>query len=259
MSNNGLQLKGLSVPPTSANPKGLGKKVDRAAASGNAEAIRKAAGDLEAVFLGMVFSEMAKTVDTQGGIMPQSPGREMFEGWFRTEVAKQFAEQGGTGLADTIARSLGAPPKNGKIHAAPRVYREASRSGHSHGLPPVVGRVTSTFGHRHHPVTGRESFHSGVDIAVPTGTPVRAPFVGKVTAVDRDPLMGLRVTVEHPNGLRSVFGHNSEAQVQVGQRVKAGETIALSGNTGRTTGPHLHFSLYRGKEAVDPAQYVRLK
>ena len=209
----------------------------------------------------MVFSEMAKTVDSEGGIMPRSPGREMFEGWFRTEVAKQWAHKGGAGLGETIARSLGAPTKAPQVapQAVPGVPPAYRRAAEAFGVPPAQGRISSEYGHRHHPVTGQHSFHSGVDIAVPVGSAVRSPFVGKVTEVKEDPHLGLAVVVEHPDGLRSVFGHNSQAQVKVGQTVKAGEIIALSGNTGRTTGPHVHFSLYRNGRPVDPAQFVRLR
>ncbi len=248
--------------------------------------LKKVARELEGVFLGMMFQEMAKTTDDEGGIFPKSPGRQMYEEWFRAEVSKNFAASGGVGLGDMITRQMEqrsaprvplAPSLHSKSALRPPQTRVPSQvptakaaikpPKNVHGKPPAAARrtilpadgpVTSHFGHRTHPVTGKASFHSGVDIAVPVGSPVRTPYSGTVKRVDTDPLMGVRVVVEHRGGFRSVYGHNSEVLVRPGQQVRAGEQIARSGNTGRSTGPHLHFSLYRGNKAVNPHHWLKL-
>lgn len=118
--------------------------------------------------------------------------------------------------------------------------------------------MTSGYGPRVHPVTGREEVHAGVDLAVPIGTPVRAPYAGRVTKVERDPHLGLHVVVEHRGGYSSLYAHLSDTDLSVGQRVDAAATLGSSGRSGRTTGPHLHFALYRHGEPVDPARWIRL-
>ena len=206
------------------------------------EALRRTARELEGVFLGMMFEEMSKSVPTdESGLFPDGPGKQMFEQWFRTEVAKQWAEGGGVGLGNVIAGAL----------------TERGATG-GRAIAPVRGDVTSGYGARTHPVTGESDFHHGVDIGVPTGTEVKSPFAGEVVRVDDHPHLGLRVEVEHAGGFRSVFAHLSGASVEVGGRVEAGQVLARSGSSGRATGPHLHYSLSRMGRPVDPSDYVEL-
>lgn len=112
-------------------------------------------------------------------------------------------------------------------------------------INPVCGTVTSHFGRRNAPVAGASTNHNGVDISVKTGTNVRAPWGGTVTTAKNDTTYGggLTVVVSHPNGYTTGYCHLSQFCVGVGDKVKAGSVIALSGNTGRTSGPHLHFTL----------------
>lgn len=113
-------------------------------------------------------------------------------------------------------------------------------------------RITSRVGWRKHPVLKYRKFHAGTDYGVPTGTPVRAAQDGVVESVTRKGAGGLAVKIKHSNGYTSVYMHLSKFKVKKGQKVKKGDIIALSGNTGRSTGPHLHFGLYKKGEAIDP-------
>ena len=124
-------------------------------------------------------------------------------------------------------------------------------------INPVSGRVTSRFGYRPHPVTGKaSSYHNGVDIAVPLGTAIIAPADGTVTTVNSTAAGGLQVIITHTNGWRTGYAHLSSQLVRQGQTVRQGETIALSGNTGQTTGPHLHFTLTDPSgNKTDPEKY----
>jgi flagellar protein FlgJ len=250
-----------------ARAEAQGKKQDGAG-------LVRTARELEGVFLGMVFEAMAEGVGQDDSLFPATPGRDMFQSWFRTEVAKQWANGGGTGLGDTIARSLaknagvelpaggpisldalsprapaaplGPPPRaeaaagasrsKPAIGLAPPLPGPPSAPASAPGRLPVDGPITSHFGGRTHPVTHRHDFHNGIDLAVPVGTPVRVPFDGTVVEVERHPNLGLKVVVEHKGGFRSLYGHNSAIEVRVGQPVAAGEVIARSGNTGRSTG-----------------------
>jgi len=119
---------------------------------------------------------------------------------------------------------------------------------------PVEGELTSGFGWRRDPFTGQRAWHGGVDIAAPEGTPVRASRDGTVVFSGRKGGYGNLVVVEHPGGMRTFYGHNRANSVTEGQSVKAGQVLAEVGQTGRATGPHLHFEVRVGEEAVDPAK-----
>lgn len=109
--------------------------------------------------------------------------------------------------------------------------------------PPVRGAVSSGFGPRRAPTPGASEDHNGIDYAVPEGTPVAAVAPGRVVAVASDGASGKFIRVEHPNGMVSGYAHLSTQDVAVGDEVRPGQVIGKSGNTGRSTGPHLHFTL----------------
>jgi murein DD-endopeptidase MepM/ murein hydrolase activator NlpD len=108
---------------------------------------------------------------------------------------------------------------------------------------PVDGILTSGFGWRVHPITGQRRFHAGVDLAVPTGTPVRAAAHGVVTAAGWRGGYGLAVVIDHGAGLTTLYAHLSEIGVPPGAHVTAGQVIGAVGSTGASTGPHLHFEV----------------
>ncbi len=114
-------------------------------------------------------------------------------------------------------------------------------------------RLSSSFNpRRKHPVTGRISPHRGTDFAMPIGTPVQAPADGRVEKVGNHPAAGRYIVVRHDNGYRTRYLHLSRPLVSRGDRVEMGERIALSGNTGRSTGPHLHYEVLVNNSQVDP-------
>lgn len=118
---------------------------------------------------------------------------------------------------------------------------------------PVAGPVTSPFGWRIHPITHRRSFHDGIDFAAACGTVVHAAAPGSVSRASRVPAYGLRVEVRHTDGTVSSYSHLSATLVRVGQAVGTGDVVGAVGSTGLSTGCHLHFSVYRGDEAIDPS------
>ena len=99
--------------------------------------------------------------------------------------------------------------------------------------------------------------HSGLDIAIPVGTPIRATGGGIVSRAGQDPEYGLFVMLEHEGGYRSMYGHASRVVVEVGDTVAAGTVIALSGSTGRSTAPHLHFEILHEGRSIDPLSLVQ--
>ena len=117
--------------------------------------------------------------------------------------------------------------------------------------------VTSEFGNRRDPFTGERKGHSGMDLAVPTGTSVRAALPGTVTvSTYNQGGYGYYVMIDHGSGLSTLYGHNSQLLARVGQTVEAGDVIALSGSTGRSTGPHLHFEVRINGERTNPRSYL---
>lgn len=122
---------------------------------------------------------------------------------------------------------------------------------------PVNGRISSPFGLRAHPVTGIVGGHNGIDIAAPVGTPVKAPMRGTVLSIFTTDSGGLSMIVQHPNGYRTGYAHLSRTIAQMGEEVLQGEVIAEVGNTGRSTGPHLHFTMRNASgQYVDPQLHL---
>ena len=117
--------------------------------------------------------------------------------------------------------------------------------------------VTSEFGNRRDPFTGERRGHTGMDLAVPTGTSIRAALPGTVTVSTYNRGgYGYYVMIDHGGGLATLYGHCSQLLARVGQTVNAGDVIALSGSTGRSTGPHLHFEVRINGERTNPRSYL---
>ena len=122
---------------------------------------------------------------------------------------------------------------------------------------PVWGRISSGFGRRKAPKKGASTYHRGVDFAVPVGTAVMASCGGTVTRAGWGSGYGYCVYIQHPNGWTTRYGHLSKVLVKAGQSVSQGQKIALSGNTGVSTGPHLHFEILIGGGQVNPLKYLQ--
>ena len=121
---------------------------------------------------------------------------------------------------------------------------------------PTTGRLTSEFGPRRDPLGRGRALHKGIDFAGPHGTPIYATAEGEVTFAGWQRGYGRIVTIRHAFGLETRYAHLSKAHVTVGQRVKRGERIADMGNTGRSTGTHLHYEVRYEREALDPANFI---
>lgn len=123
-------------------------------------------------------------------------------------------------------------------------------------IKPARGWFTSKFGYRISPFTGRPVMHNGLDIAASPGAPVFAPADGIVSYAGYDPGYGKLVSIDHGYGVITRYGHLSRISVEVGQRVKRRDLVAAVGNTGRSTGPHLHYEVRVNNIPVDPINYV---
>jgi murein DD-endopeptidase MepM/ murein hydrolase activator NlpD len=121
---------------------------------------------------------------------------------------------------------------------------------------PTEGWVTSGYGYRISPFTGRRSFHGGLDIASDFGTPILAPARGRVAFSGRKGPLGKTLVIDHGFGLRTSYGHAAEIHVEKGQEIERGERIASVGSTGRSTGPHLHYAVAVKGRSVNPHNYI---
>ena len=125
-----------------------------------------------------------------------------------------------------------------------------SRSHSQHPLPGA--RLTSGFGKRQHPVQGGDDFHGGVDLAAAEGTSVRSPLDGVVAEVGKDPARGVFVVLQHPSSLTTRYHHLGDTDLQRGAAIRSGDVVGTTGNTGVSTGPHLHVEVLHHGQPIDP-------
>lgn len=123
-------------------------------------------------------------------------------------------------------------------------------------IAPAVGWQTADFGWRTDPFTQMQQFHNGVDIAASIGNPVVATADGIVLTENQDKIFGRSILISHGRGLTTFYGHLNKFLVRIGQKVKRGETIAELGNSGKATGPHVHYEIHLNDKAVNPYYYM---
>lgn len=136
------------------------------------------------------------------------------------------------------------------------LLRQTSLLSATPTIMPTYGWTTSGFGYRTSPFTGLKDKHEGLDIANAIGTPVIAPGDGIVLKIARDPSSGKMLIINHGYGIITKYAHLSEIYVKVGKKVKRGDKIAAVGNTGRSTGPHLHYQIEENGISVNPHKYI---
>lgn len=179
------------------------------------------------------------------------------DSWYTTkEVVHQEGTTGHRERNDVVVYENGVETNRTLLHENIMVESQAAVIERGTIIPPTYikpisgGRYTSGFGRR----WGR--MHKGVDWACPVGTTVYASCGGTVIQASYNGGYGNNVVIQHPDGRMTRYAHNSKLLVHVGQHVEQGEPIALSGNTGRSTGPHVHFEIYINGSAVDPLKYI---
>lgn len=133
---------------------------------------------------------------------------------------------------------------------------QKSMLAHTPSLWPTKGWISSRFGQRISPFTNEREFHKGLDISTSKLSPILAPADGVVSSVRWDHGYGKILTINHDYGLKTRYAHLEESLVKKGQYVKRGQKIALVGNTGRTTGPHLHYEVHLNGAPVNPLRYI---
>jgi murein DD-endopeptidase MepM/ murein hydrolase activator NlpD len=180
------------------------------------------------------------TVDEQKGEITAPGSRDYASLSIRIDQAvkdTQLREQGILELWETLSE------KQSLLNATPNIK-------------PVRGWYTSRFGYRISPFNGRLAMHNGLDVAAAPGTPIVAPADGVVSFAGYDSTYGKLVSIDHGYGVITRFGHNSQIFVRVGQKIRRRDVIAAVGNTGRSTGTHLHYEVRVNNVPVDPTNYI---
>ena len=212
------------------------------------------------------------------GLEPEKAQDADAEGQGGEEVSYAAVLDGATGMRDVDGENPGNPGARmaadikGRLvwlerHTARQLHmlaRLEKAAGERVGLwaatPsiwPVKGHVSSRFGPRISPFTGKRAFHAGLDISGPRGKTVRAPAKGKVVEAAYDWKIGNFIRINHRYGVETIYGHLSKLLVRDGQQVKRGDVLGLIGSTGRySTGPHLHYQIAVNDKVVDPLQYI---
>lgn len=160
--------------------------------------------------------------------------------------------------AAAVAPAQLPPEPAGPAPASAPATKNRDKLAATPSIWPAQGTVTSGFGWRISPLGDGNELHQGIDIAYAMGAPVVATADGQVIQSGWSGGYGNMVRIDHGNGLATLYGHNSELAVGVGQTVKKGEIIAFAGSTGKSTGPHVHYEIRAGDTPVDPWKYLVL-
>jgi murein DD-endopeptidase MepM/ murein hydrolase activator NlpD len=180
----------------------------------------------------------AKKPSSGGPMLPPRPGADAVQDFGALEARFLRIEQQIAVAADASAR------QNLELMRWPTRW------------PIEDAELTSPFGNREDPITGHRAFHAGLDFAAGPGTPIHAAAGGRIAFAGFRSDFGWMVEIDHGNGLTTRYAHASRLVVQPDALVMPGEVIALSGSTGRSTGPHLHFEVLQHGEPTDPRHYL---
>ena len=136
------------------------------------------------------------------------------------------------------------------------VESQAARLSTTPSIWPAQGWVSSPFGYRIDPFTGKQAFHRGIDISTNPGNPIVAAADGTVIEADYDKFLGNNVVIGHGNGVVTQYGHMTKSIVKPGQKIKRGDQIGFVGKTGKASGPHLHYEVRINDKSVNPYNYI---
>jgi murein DD-endopeptidase MepM/ murein hydrolase activator NlpD len=223
------------------------------------------AGPPNAAAISRVLSEYAQEIAVlrtaigrreQAVLDLDGPTARQVEEW-ASAADEQPAESDSPEVAAALAQAAqdAAPPAAPPADAEAAPAKPTTHSSLPSGLP-FYGRITSPFGWRDSPfIAGKRTYHKGMDIACPIGTPVHVTQAGRVIVAGWTDTYGITVMVDHGNGWTTIYGHNSKLKVKVGQYVDRGQLISLSGSTGPSTGPHIHYEVRHDGVPVNPANY----
>jgi murein DD-endopeptidase MepM/ murein hydrolase activator NlpD len=255
------------------------------------EELKKASQEFEALFISYLLKVMRTTVPQSDGEEASTLGKETYLEMFDQEIGLHVARSQSLGIGEMLYRKLST--KDGNKPAGTENQRSLNLKQHLHVNPqstnvsgvsdsqvrqpsqpspgdestesqqplleltsPVDGVRSSSFGIRPDPFTHQYQFHQGVDVAAPSGSQIHAAHAGTVIFSGFLSGYGKTMIIEHENGYRTLYAHAAKNLVAVGEKVASQQVIGVVGNTGRSTGSHLHFELEKNGEKLDPVGYL---
>ena len=229
--------------------------------------LKKVSQEFESLFIAQLLKVMRETIE-ESGLMEGGFGKSIYTDLFDQEVARSMAKRGVLGISDLLYKNLS--DKNSQVgqptstnpapsNEAPAQTSPADSGTSSKPEPeisdlqlPVQAPVSSSFGMRNDPFSHQATFHKGVDLAAPDGTKVVAALPGTVISAGYETGYGNNVLIQHSGGLQTRYGHLGSVNVKAGDVVDSESVLGTVGNTGRSTGSHLHFEVTRMGKPVDP-------
>jgi murein DD-endopeptidase MepM/ murein hydrolase activator NlpD len=240
---------------------------------GKPQDVKSAAAELASLFVYQMLAAMRRTIP-KSGLLDKGFAHDTYLSLFDQEIARHLACREDLGLTALLQRQLKDPDADRQLPGRPSTglprpptappaarataidaYRQQAGPTDGMFMLPVEGQRTSGFGMRMHPIDHEERLHSGMDIAAPAGTPIRAAAAGQVVFSGTQAGYGNVVLIQHEEGYATFYAHNTANLVSVGTPVSQGQPIATVGSTGRSTGPHLHFEVRKDGKQLDPAPF----
>ena len=208
----------------------------------------------EAIRLKVISEKLAKIagLDTSEFALDKQPAEGGVE-----ELAQPLSKQDFQNGINQLSQAFSVQEKTLSALQQYLITKDSITAAIPSGRPIKHGWISSFFGYRIDPFTGKKAFHPGLDFAGKEGSKIYAVADGIVTWAGKRGGYGRMVEVDHGNGYVTRFGHNEKLEVKVGQRVRRGQVLALMGSTGRSTGPHVHFEILRDGKAIDPYSFVK--
>jgi len=249
-----------------------GRATNGAPGVGNRAELKRVSQEFESLFVAYLLKVMRETVE-ESGLTEGSFGKSIYTDLFDQEFSRSISQHGALGISDLLLKRLSMdgqeiPSESNRQKPAGALevpHSTSSTSGISlrstdidadSDVPdfrmPIQAPVSSRFGVRRDPFTSRLRFHKGLDLAAPTGTDVRAALAGEVIYAGYQPGFGNTVVMKHPDGLQTRYAHLASTGVRKGDLIGAEEVLGSVGNSGHSTGPHLHFEVLRWGEQIDP-------
>jgi len=210
--------------------------------------LEKAAEGFEAMFTKFLYNKLSENTMNEDITGKVSNARKIFNNMLTDEFSELASQKGGLGLKELILNSYGFEP-----------IRQKNINGFKVNNP-VIGKISSDFGTRIHPVSGQKSYHYGIDIVpdpnIKDSDLIKTPLPGKVMFSGSYGSFGKVILVIHPGGYKTLYAHNDENFVNFGDDLKKGQVIGRVGSTGISTGKHLHFELRKDYTPLDPASIL---
>lgn len=226
--------------------------------------LKKAAQEFEALFVSYLLKVMRETIE-ESGLTEGGLGKGIYTDLFDQEMSRSIGRHGVLGISDLLLKSFAADKAepDPKISPQPTIHpgvqqpsKPDALNNSNEEIPdfrlPVQAPVSSLFGPRKDPFTREIRFHKGLDLAAPEGTPVHAAMGGEVIFAGYENGYGNLVIIQHADGLQTRYAHLGKASVKRGEEVTGDQVLGVVGNSGHSTGPHLHFEVIRWGEQIDP-------